>query len=76
MDKNSDKQGTDTEVGDNTEEENKEVNNGVNVEVNIDVPTESVEVNSDTDDTDTSDTQVVDNMDEDKEVKKNETSNA
>ena len=59
---------------DNTEEENnEEVNNGVNVEVNIDVPTESVEVDSDTDD---SDSQVVDNLDEDEEVKKNETSNA
>lgn len=70
----TDEQGT---VSDNTEEENnEEVNNGVNVEVNIDVPTESVEVDSDTDDSDTSDTQVVDNSDEDEEVKKNETSNA
>ena len=71
---NSDEQGTDSGISDNTEEENNEkVNNGVNVEVNIDVPTESVEVDSDTDDTDTSDKQVVDNSDE--EVKKNETSN-
>lgn len=70
----TDEQGT---VSDNTEEENnEEVNNGVNVEVNIDVPTESVEVDSNTDDTDTSDSQVVDNSDEDEEVKKNETSNA
>ena len=66
LDKNSDKQGTDSEVSDNTEEENnEEVNNGVNVEVNIDVPTESVEVDSNTDDTDTSDSQVVDNSNED-----------
>jgi len=76
LDKNSDKQRTDSEVSDNTEEENnEEVNNGVNVEVNIDVPVESVEVDSDTDDTNTSDSQVVDNSDEDEEVKKNETSN-
>ena len=74
---NSDEQGTDSEISDNTEEENnEEVNNGVNVEVNIDVPTESVEVDSNADDTDTSDSQVVDNSDEDEEVKKNETSNA
>ena len=73
---NSDEQGTDSEVSDNTKEENnEEVNNGVNVEVNIDVPAESIEVDSNTDDTDTSDTQVVDNSDEDEEVKKNETSN-
>ena len=76
LDENSDEQGTDSEVSDNTEEENnEEVNNGVNVEVNIDVPVESVEVDSDSDDTDTSDSQVVDNSDEDEEVKKNETSN-
>lgn len=74
---NSDEQGTDSELSDNTKEENnEEVNNGVNVEVNIDVPAESVEVDSNTDDTDNSDTQVVDNSDEDEEVKKNETSNA
>lgn len=74
---NSDEQGTDSGFSDNTEEENnEEVNNGVNVEVNIDVPAESVEVDSDSDDTDTSDSQVVDNSDEDEEVKKNETSNA
>ena len=73
---NPDEQRVDSD-SDNTEEENnEEVNNGVNVEVNIDVPTESVEVDSDTDDTDNSDTQVVDNSDEDEEVKKNETSNA
>lgn len=66
----TDEQGT---VSDNTEEENnEEVNNGVNVEVNIDVPAESIEVDSNTDDTDTSDTQVVDNSDEDEEVKKGE----
>lgn len=77
MGENPDEQGTDSEISDNTEEENnEEVNNGVNVEVNIDVPAESVEVDSNTDDTDTSDTQVVDNSDEDEEVKKNETSNA
>ena len=71
---NTDEQGTDSGISDNTEEENnEEVNNGVNVEVNIDVPAESVEVDSDTD---TSDSQVVDNSDEDEEVKKNETSNA
>ena len=65
----TDEQGT---VSDNTEEENnEEVNNGVNVEINID--TESAEVDANTDDTDT---QVVDNSDEDEEVKKNETSNA
>lgn len=70
----TDEQGT---VSDNTEEKNnEEVNNGVNVEVNIDVPAESIEVDSNTDDTDTSDSQVVDNSDEDEEVKKNETSNA
>lgn len=76
---NPDEQRVDSDSdSDSTEEENnKEVNNGVNVEVNIDVPTESVEVDSDTDDTDTSDSQVVDNSDEDEEVKKkNETSNA
>ncbi len=77
MGESSDEQGTDTDLSDDTEEENnEEVNNGVNVEVNINSPTESVEVDSDTDDTDTSDTQVVDNSDEDEEVKKNETSNA
>ncbi len=77
MGESSDEQGTDTDLSDDTEEENnEEVNNGVNVEVNIDVPTDKVEVDSDTDDTDTSDTQVVDNSDEDEEVKKNETSNA
>lgn len=76
MGENPDEQRVDSD-SDNTEEENnEEVNNGVNVEVNIDVPAESVEVDSDTDDTDTSDTQVVDNSDEDEEVKKNETSNA
>lgn len=69
---NSDEQGTDSELSDNTEKENnEEVNNGVNVEINID--TESAEVDSNTEDTDT---QVVDNSDEDEEVKKNETSNA
>lgn len=75
---NSDEQRVDSDSdSDNTEEENnEEVNNGVNVEVNINVPAESVEVDSDTDDTDTSDSQVVDNSDEDEEVKKNETSNA
>ena len=73
---NPDEQRVDSD-SDNTEEENnEEVNNGVNVEVNIDVPAESIEVDSNTDDTDTSDTQVVDNSDEDEEVKKNETSNA
>ena len=72
---NPDEQRVDSD-SDNTEEENnEEVNNGVNVEVNIDVPVESVEVDSDSDDTDTSDSQVVDNSDEDEEVKKNETSN-
>lgn len=77
LDKNSDEQRDYSEVSDNTEEENnEEVNNGVNVEVNIDVPAKSIEVDSNTDDTDTSDTQVVDNSDEDEEVKKNETSNA
>ena len=77
MDENSDEQGTDSEISDNTEEKNnEEVNNGVNVEVNINVPAESVEVDSNTDDTDTSDSQVVDNSYEDEEVKKNETSNA
>lgn len=77
MGENPDEQGTDSDSdSDNTEEENnEEVNNGVNVEVNINTPTESAEVDSDTDDTDTSDTQVVDNSDEDEEVKKNETSN-
>ena len=73
MGENSDEQGTDSEVSDNTKEENnEEVNNGVNVEVNIDVPAESIEVDSNTDDTDTSDSQVVDNSDEDEEVKKGE----
>lgn len=73
---NPDEQRVDSD-SDNTEEENnEEVNNGVNVEVNIDVPAESIEVDSNTDDTDTSDSQVVDNSDEDEEVKKNETSNA
>lgn len=77
MGESSDEQRVDSDLSDNTEEENnEEVNNGVNVEVNIDVPAESVEVDSDTDDTDTSDSQVVDNSDEDEEVKKNETSNA
>ena len=77
LDENSDEQGTDSEISDNTEEENnEEVNNGVNVEVNINVPAESIEVDSNTDDTNTSDSQVVDNSDEDEEVKKNETSNA
>ena len=77
LDENSDEQRDDSEVSDNTEKENnEEVNNGVNVEVNINVPVESVEVDSDTDDTDTSDSQVVDNLDEDEEVKKNETSKA
>lgn len=77
LDKNSDERRDDSEISDNTEEENnKEVNNGVNVEVNIGIPAESVEVDSNTDDTDTSDSQVVDNSDEDEEVKKNETSNA
>lgn len=76
LDKNSDEQRVDSDSDpNNTEEENnKEVNNGMTVEINID--TESAEVNSDTNDTDTSDTQVVDNSDEDEEVKKNETSNA
>lgn len=73
MGENPDEQRVDSD-SDNTEEENnKEVNNGVNVEVNINSPTESAEVDSDTDD---SDTQVVDNSNEDEEVKKNETSNA
>lgn len=77
MGENPDERRDDSEISDNTEEENnEEVNNGVNVEVNIDVPAESVEVDSDTDDTDTSNSQVVDNSDEDEEVKKNETSNA
>lgn len=72
---NPDEQRVNSELSDNTEEENnEEVNNGVNVEINIDAKT--AEVNSDTDDTDTSDSQVVDNSDEDEEVKKNETSNA
>lgn len=76
MGENPDEQRVDSD-SDNTEEENnEEVNNGVNVEVNINTPTDEVEVDSDTDDTDTSDTQVVDNSDEDEEVKKNETSNA
>lgn len=74
MGENPDEQRVDSD-SDNTEEENnEEVNNGVNVDITIN--TESAEVNSDTDDTDTSDTQVVDNSDEDEEVKKNETSNA
>lgn len=61
LDKNSDEQGTDSELSDNTEEKNnEEVNNGVNVEINID--TESAEVDSTTEDTNT---QVVDNSDED-----------
>lgn len=69
---NTDEQRTNS---DNTEEENnEEVNNGVNVEINIDA--ESAEVNSDTDDSDNSDSQVVDNSDEDEEVKKNKTTNA
>lgn len=78
MGENSDEQGTDSGISDNTEEENnEEVNNGVKVEINIDAESaESAEVDSNTDDTDTSDTQVVDNSDEDEEVKKNETSNA
>lgn len=78
MGENPDERRDDSEISDNTEEENnEEVNNGVNVEVNINTPTDEVEVDSDTDDTDTSDTQVVDNSDEDEdeEVKKNETSN-
>lgn len=76
MGENPDEQRADSD-SDNTEEENnEEVNNGVNVEVNINTPAESVEIDTDTDDTDTSDTQVVDNSDEDEEVKKNETSNA
>lgn len=72
MGENSDEQRVDSD-SDNTEEENnnEEVNNGVKVEINIDA--ESAEVDSDLDDTDT---QVVDNSDEDEEVKKNETSNA
>lgn len=76
MGENSDEQRVDSDSdSDNTEEENnEEVNNGVKVEINIDA--ESAEVDSNTDDTDTSDTQVVDNSDEDEEVKKNETSNA
>lgn len=74
MGENPDGQGTDSELSDNTEEENKEINNGMTVEINIDA--EKAEVDSNTDDTDTSDTQVVDNSDEDEEVKKNETSNA
>lgn len=77
MGESSDEQRVDSDSN-STEEENnnEEVNNGVNVEVNIDVPAESIEVDSNTDDTDTSDSQVVDNSDEDEEVKKNETSNA
>ena len=73
LDKNPDEQRVDSD-SDNTEEENKEINNGMTVEINIDA--EKAEVDSDTDDTDTSDSQVVDNSDEDEEVKKNETSNA
>lgn len=74
MGENPDEQGTDSDSdSDNTEEENKEINNGMTVEINIDA--EKAEVDSDTDDTDTSDSQVVDNSDEDEEVKKNETSN-
>lgn len=76
MGENSDEQRVDSDSDNTKEENNEEVNNGVNVEVNIDVPAESIEVDSDTDDSDTSDTQVVDNSDEDEEVKKNETSNA
>ena len=73
--KNTDEQGTDSELSNNTEEENnEEVNNGVNVEINIE--TESAQVDADTDDDNSSDTSVVDNSDEDEEVKKNETSNA
>lgn len=66
MDKNPDESGTG--ISDEEEKNNEEVNNGVNVEVNINVPAESVEVDSDT--------QVVDNSDEEDEVKKkDETSN-
>jgi hypothetical protein len=72
---NTDEQGTDSELSNDTEEENnEEVNNGVNVEINIE--TESAQVDADTDDDNSSDTSVVDNSDEDEEVKKNETSNA
>ena len=72
---NTDEQGTDSEFSNDTEEENnEEVNNGVNVEINIE--TESAQVDADTDDDNSSDTSVVDNSDEDEEVKKNETSNA
>lgn len=82
LDENSDEQRDDSEVSDNTEEENNEIEvNGVNVEVNINVPTDKVEVDSDTVDdnsSDSDDSSVVDNSDEDEkeEVKKNETSNA
>lgn len=82
LDENSDEQRDDSEVSDNTEEENNEIEvNGVNVEVNINVPTDKVEVDSDTVDDNSSDSDgssVVDNSDEDEkeEVKKNETSNA
>lgn len=74
MGENSDEQGTDSELSDAKEKNNEEVNNGVKVEINIDA--ESAEVDSDANDTDTFDTSVVDNSDEDKKVKKNETSNA
>lgn len=76
---NTDEQGTDSGLSDNTKEENnEEVNNGVNVEVNINTPTDEIEINNDSDDSDNnSDSdKVVDNSDEDEEVKKNETSNA
>lgn len=63
MDKNPDESGTG--ISDEEEKNNEEVNNGVNVEVNINVPAEV-----------DSDTQVVDNSDEEDEVKKkDETSN-
>lgn len=79
LDKNPDEQRVDSN-SDNTEEENNEIEvNGVNVEVNINVPTDKVEVDSDTVDdnsSDSDDSSVVDNSDEDEEVKKNETSNA
>ena len=79
LDENPDKQGTDSEVSDNTKEENnEEVNNGVNVEVNINTPTDEVEISNDSDgnDNNPNSDKVVDNTDEDEEVKKNETSNA
>lgn len=61
MDKNPDESGTG--ISDEEEKNNEEVNNGVNVEVNINVPD--------------TDIQVVDNSDEEDEVKKkDETSNA